>query len=158
MINNNLFTVFPIFDDMSKQNRFKEGCKDDVCTFRLYCPKERLLPFQFRRVPSAAVINSIKLICHDGIYFEDILADIPVGQLEYATAGGFDYITYYGTEDLDEDLPCGDYYLEITDEDGNTGGAEVCHVAEDAIIPDNYRISRTYIYREWDDNELRIYK
>lgn len=161
MINTNLFTVFPIYDSLYKQNQYKivdnNAYLSDVCTFKLYTPKERLLPFQFRRTPSVATLTHIYLVCHNGTNSTDILPDIPAGQIEYSTAGGWDYITYYGSEDLTEDLPCGDFYLEI--HDGTyIWYSEVFHVSEDVILPADYRITREGNLREWDTNEYRIWR
>jgi len=162
MINTNLFTVFPIYDDILMQNQYKLIEKDqylnDVSLFKLYCPKERLLPFQFRRAPSVALLTTINLYTYNGILIGDILPDIPAFQIEYSYASGWDYITYYGSDDLTDDLPCGDYYLEITD--GTTFWySEVFHVSEDVIMPDDYRIYRGKTdYREWDTNELRTWR
>jgi len=162
MINTNLFTIFPIYDSLEMQNQYKyideRGVMlNDVCTFKLHCTKERLLPFQFRRTPSVATLTHIYLVCYNQEYSNDILPDIPVGQIDYATADGWDYITYYGTDDLDEDLPCGDFYLQI--EDGNgIWYSEVFHVSEDTVMPDDYRITRMGEFREWANDELRIWR
>ena len=154
MINNNLLTVFPIYDSIDKQ--FHRSVGNDVCTFKLITSMYRLLPFQFRRAPSVDLITSIKVVCYNEATETEILPDIPTGQMHYATTSGWDYITYFGSEDLDEVLDAGDFYLEITDGE-NTWYSEVFHVVCDVLDDDGYRISRDGNVREWSDDELRLY-
>lgn len=158
MIGNHLHTVLPIYDSVSKQF-FRNNELNDVCTFRLLCGRHRLLPFQFRRTPDYNTISSIMLMCYNESYSDEILPNIPADDLDIQTAGGYDYITYFGAQELDELLPCGDYYLKITDGAGNIWYSEVFHVTED--VDDNivdYRISRGGDYREHTDDELRIWR
>lgn len=47
MVYGELPTVFPWYDDIRKQNRFKRN-SEHSCPFRLITPRDALLPFQFR--------------------------------------------------------------------------------------------------------------
>lgn len=154
MINNNLLTALPIYDSRDKQ--FHRSVNYDVCTFELLCSQYRLLPWQFRRPPSVATITSIKLTCYNEENEYEILADIPSGDLSYATTSGWDYISYHGAQDLLDTLPCGNYYLVITD-GTDTWYSEVFKVTDAIDDSDNYRITRDGVYREHDDDELRVY-
>ena len=154
MINNNLLTVFPIYDSIDKQ--FHRSVGNDVCTFKLITSMYRLLPFQFRRAPSVDLITSIKVVCYNEATETEILPDIPAGQMHYVTTSGWDYITYFGSDDLDEVLDAGDFYLKLSD-GTDTWYSEVFHVICDDLDDDSYRITRRNTYREFDDDELRVY-
>ena len=115
MIDNFLYSVLPFYDSVAKQNFKKEWMHYDLCTSALISPKNRFLPFQFVRSTKYNPIVSLKLYCYDGTFIEDLLSDIPAGDIDIITAQAVDYTVYYGNKDLTDDLPCGFHYLEAYD-------------------------------------------
>ena len=115
MIDNFLYSVLPFYDSVAKQNFKKDWMHYDLCTSALISPKNRFLPFQFVRATKYNPIVSLKLYCYDGTFIEDLLGDIPAGDIDIITAQAVDYTVYYGNKDLTDDLPCGFHYLEAYD-------------------------------------------
>jgi len=118
MLENRLFTAFPIYTSLSEQNRFKIGYSseiNDVTTQVLVTDKSRILPFQFRKPADTLLLTSIKAVnVHTGVETE-ISGRLIAGQVDYETAEGYDYIIHYGTADMTSDLDCAAYYLKMTD-------------------------------------------
>ena len=135
MLENRLFTVFPIYYALADQNRFKQGysdINDDTVTGVLFCSRDRLLPFQYRQPSTANTLTSILAVnIHTGVETE-MVGYIPAGQLSYETAEGYTYTSYFGSEDLDYLegdllLACGTYYLKLIDA-GETRYSEVFRI------------------------------
>ena len=106
-------TIYPIYQDINRISYWGGTCKGEAC-YALPIPKNRFLPFQFRRASSPNPVDLLKLICVSGTYAIDLLA-ILGESIEYKQnyLGGYDIITYYGNSNLLSDLDCGVYYLEI---------------------------------------------
>jgi len=122
MLDNRLFTIFPIYRSKAEQYTRKPdfiGELNDVFTAPLLCSKKRLLPFQYSQPSTWRTVESISLMSYcaetETETDENILPNIPAGELKHATADGYTYVTYLGNKDLDEDLPCGTFYLDIFD-------------------------------------------
>jgi hypothetical protein len=129
MIENKLNTAFPFYRSLDRQNYRKDWAYDDVCTFQLISPFNRLLPFQVRRTNNPALITTCELWCYDDTYQMDLL---PYITFDYATIEGYDYITYNGDELLDGgdavlDGVCGDFYIKLGD-GTNIWYSEVIHL------------------------------
>lgn len=115
-IDNHTFAALPIYDSIEKQVHRKEWLHNDVCTAPLISSKNRLLPFQIKRQSRYNTIASIKLFCFNDTEIEDIYTTIETKDITIVTSSeNMDYITYFANYDLTEDLPCGKYYLKITD-------------------------------------------
>jgi len=131
MIDNYLKTGLPFYLDKTKQNYRRRWCYDDICTFKLFAPKDRLLPFQIKRTTRIDTITEMNLVCYNDNGTEtDLLALLPTPTtLDIETAGGYDWILYYATRDLTSLIECGDYYIEITD-GIQTWYSEIFHVGD----------------------------
>ena len=132
MIENRLFTIFPIYRNITDQHHRKDGMigeLNDVSKAPLWCPKTRLLPFQFRQPSTWRTLTSIMLVPYGSTSGTEIISDIPYGELTYDTADGYSYCTYYGSENLTEELECGTYYLRMYD-GVNTWYSEVFTVVD----------------------------
>lgn len=111
-----MYNILPIYDSIAKQNFRKDYCYNDACcTFNLLTPPERLPTFQLTRPQDVSGINHVYLYDTTDTLISDIVANIPAGDLTYETNGSTDWISYFGNIDLLADLPCGTYYLKITD-------------------------------------------
>jgi len=110
MIFDELKTAFRFYDDLDKQNRYKENCKQ-VCEYRLLCPIDTVLPFQFSvgYDPSLS-LNSAYIKCSDNdsiIFNATIYITIDIN-----SEGDFTYII--GSQLVLKDaIPCGSYYIHI---------------------------------------------
>lgn len=122
MLENRLFTIFPIYHSVTEQNRYKEGYAgaiNDMSTELLVCSSFRLLPFQYRKPSTANTLTHLWLVNPFTEVYTNILPLIPAGQIDYETVEGYTYITYFGTADLTSELECGIYYLVTADADEN---------------------------------------
>lgn len=132
MLENRLFTIFPIYRTLAEQHHRKDGMigeLNDVATVPLWCPKKRLLPFQYRQPSTWRSLTSILIIPWQETGGEEIITTIPTGELVYSTADGYTYTTYLGSKNLTEELECGAYYLRMYD-GANTWYSEVFTVAD----------------------------
>ena len=132
MIENRLFTIFPIYKNILDQHHRKDamtGDLNDVSTAPLWCPKTRLLPFQFRQPSTWRELTSIMLVTYGTTSGDEIITDIPAGELTYDTADGYLYCTYYGSKNLTTEMECGTYYLRMYD-GANTWYSEVFTVID----------------------------
>lgn len=111
---NILRTVLPFYSDIEHQNRYKSWCKDDMRGFFLITPRSRFLPFQFIRAADPGTDYTWELYSAiDNSLYTTI--NFPPGQIDTATKGAYDYITYFGSEDFFTDFDCGLYYIKWTD-------------------------------------------
>jgi len=115
MIDNHIYSVLPFYDSVDKQNFKKEWMYNDVFTVPLICPKNKLLPFQVKRSNKYNTLVSLELYCYDGTLIDDILADIPAGDIDIVSSQGYDFIIYYGNKALSNDLSGGFYFLKLYD-------------------------------------------
>jgi len=115
MINNYTYQTLPFYDSIEKQNFKQEWIHNDLCSSYLFCPHNRLLPFQLSRRTKPNAVANLWLYCFNQTLHDDILHEIPAADLVITTAGSTDYITYFGNKDLTDDLPEGLYYLVIYD-------------------------------------------
>jgi hypothetical protein len=126
-----MFNVLPVYDDINKQNFRKEICFNDVCTFQLLTTTRRLPPFQFRRPYSLSGVDEIDLYCYDDtLAYSDLLSEIDATEITIENSDANDWITYFGNKDINITLPCGTFYLKITDGDGNIYYTELFTVSD----------------------------
>jgi len=106
-----VFTTFPIFDSLSKQDYTRTGQLRPLLS-----PRQHLPPFQFEVSAGVATITDVQMVdCNAATtnitaYF----ANLPV----VATGATYSYIQYKG-DTLNTLLPFGSYYLKMTDNDAN---------------------------------------
>jgi len=150
---NILRTVLPFYPSVDHQNRIKSWCKDEMRAFSLITPQYRFIPFQIVRPPDPGTTYTWELWKvidsdpdNDYLYMS---ITFPAGQIDTATSGGFDYITYFGSEDFYSPIDCGRYYIYWTD--GVTEKfSEVFHIMD-------FDDDTTDIYRKYgDDSQLRL--
>jgi hypothetical protein len=110
MIFDELNTSFRFYNDLDKQNRYKSNCIA-VCDYKLLCPIDTILPFQFRvgYEPSLALSSAyIKCQKDDSIIFD---ASVYLS-LNFNSTSDFTYVI--GNElTLKDAIPCGSYYLHL---------------------------------------------
>jgi hypothetical protein len=110
MIFDELNTSFRFYDDLDKQNRYKENCAS-VCEYKLLSPIDTILPFQFKvgYEPSLS-LSSAYVRCEED---DSIVVDISVYlSLNFNSTTSFIYVT--GEElSLKDAIPCGSYYLHL---------------------------------------------
>lgn len=155
MINDELNLPFRFYNDIEKQNRYKDNCSA-TCNFNLISAPDRLLPFQVRTqigTSPASFIKSWKIMCaSDGILYRNLSA-LVVSQLEAEFAGGELYLTYDAASSIGDDIDCGSYYIEIqlTNSDSfptttNTFYSEVFNVVDFTVTP---AIENLPIFTAW---------
>jgi len=145
---NILKTVFPFYSSIEHQNHRRSWCKDKMVSFSLISPQERFLPFQIVRPLNAVTTYTWQLF---DAYTDILLGSItfPAGQIETATSGGQDFITYFGTDVFLAPYDCGKYYIYWSD-GTNEKWSEVFTVKE-------FDDSTLQIYRKYgDDTQLRL--
>ena len=143
------FNAFPFYQSLADQWHRKSWCHNDTCTFKLYMPQDRLLPFQLVRPASAATIVSIDLFCLDSksaIPEMDILAVLDSADLTIETSNDIDWITYFGNFPFlnGAEMDCGIYNLIIEDSEGVKWYSEVFHVVD--MVDDTGDVLRAVSY------------
>lgn len=110
MIFDELKTAFRFYDDLDKQNRYKENCKQ-ICDYKTYCPENTILPFQFRvGYDPSLLLNSIYVKCVDD---DSTIFDATTYiTINLNSDNNFTYVI--GSELLLKDsIPCGSYYIHL---------------------------------------------
>lgn len=111
---NILRTILPFYPSLDHQNRNKAWCHDKMRMFKLISSTWRFLPFQIVRNTDPATAYTWELyLAYDDSFYMTI--NFPPGQIDTATKGGYDYITYFGTEDFFSEMECGKFYIYWTD-------------------------------------------
>lgn len=120
LIYNELPLPFPWYDKLEMQNRFRENCGAN-CDFRLITPRSNLLPFEFRRPQSGALLSKWTINFIDGAIALDLTRNTSL--INAKTLEGYDYFWYNGeamSVELEPgniaglNLPPGEYYSVIT--------------------------------------------
>jgi len=111
MIFDELKTSFRFYDDLEKQNRYKENCLA-VCEYKTPCPENTILPFQIRTGydPSLSFLHWYIKCENDDAIATDLFAFS--GSIVITSSGDYSYISYLGGP-LGIEFPCGSYYLHI---------------------------------------------
>lgn len=110
MIYDELPLPLVFYDDILKQDRFKENNKSDI--FKLLALNDRLIPFQFRDADTQS-LTSI------GVYREDgtLLTNLQLNLFSSISISGFKYFIWNANQALKNtsganiSLPCDRYYL-----------------------------------------------
>jgi hypothetical protein len=112
MIYDELKISLPFYNDIEKQNRYREHCAA-VCNFKWLWPEGNLPPFQLRlESGSSAGVKTWYLRCAD----DDSLAiDLTPykGQITASQLVDGEFYTYIGGALGDERGTCGEFYYEI---------------------------------------------
>lgn len=115
-----LFTPFRWYNNILKQNRYKEYCSA-TCDYCLITLEDTIPTFQIRTdILSSTVIglHSWKLYCSTGEEFVDLSGASLLFSLVFVNnADGYKYISYHGGTLTGINIPCGMYYsvLEVID-------------------------------------------
>ena len=109
--NNNL-SVLPFYTDIELQNHRKSYAYGKV--YPLYCPVNRILPFQITRTETGAILW-IRMYKLTGEYVADLLTEMQQTGLSVVTRTGDDYntIVYSGIMPLATNMLQGQYYIAI---------------------------------------------
>jgi hypothetical protein len=133
-INSEIKTPLRIYRNEGLKDKNKKGC-DKQCPYKLIAPSNRILPFQFWRPLSSAIINTVELLDVNGVLVQELAGSPgPAWMLITPQSDAVvpvDIITFLGDEDFGLDLPCGFYSLRITDED------ELVYYSEDFFVPED---------------------
>ncbi len=126
MIYNELNTALRFYDDLDKQNRRKSNCAS-VCDFKLFCPVDKILPFQFKiNFDDSALVNMWSVRCAA----DDSEALDLLDKTDYITIDNLEekgtFVTYSGST-MGISLPCGNYYLLVVI---NTDAGEFMYFSE----------------------------
>jgi hypothetical protein len=107
----------PFYDSTDKQNFRDKYCYNDICTFKLLTHPRRLIPFQWLRPSRYNLITTLKLVCADDAGYEvDLLPLLPAPlTIVTNTTTEQDRIIYFADADMTSDMPCGCYYIEMSD-------------------------------------------
>lgn len=131
MIAEPIKTAFPWYDDILKQNRYKETCLAN-CDFKLLTPLNTIPTFEIRTNENGVEIITWKVYCQDGSLADDITSHTSGGfaedRININTIDGQDYISYKGVPLIDLGmgdptppliLSCGAYYSVLETNVGN---------------------------------------
>lgn len=114
MINSELNTPLRFYNDITKQNRYKENCAA-TCNYKLISRNDQFLPFQIRtdidNFP-APLLTKRELYCADD---NSLVADITfdLAGLSFQEIDGVMYIIYEGGDIISPVLDCGAYYIKF---------------------------------------------
>ncbi|GAG04958.1 unnamed protein product [marine sediment metagenome] len=145
---NILKTVLPFYTSTDHQNHRKSWCKDDMRGFALISPRSTFLPFQIVRPTNAVTSYTWQLFDAE----TDILLStitFPAGQIDTATSGTQDFISYFGTDVFLSPYECGKRYIYWSD-GTNEKWSEVFTIMD--FDDDTLEIFRKY----GDDSQLRL--
>lgn len=116
MLTKELNTPFRWYDDILKQNRYKDFCKQ-ICDFDLITPCDRFIPFQIKTDGVAPLgLNQWLIYDEDGNQVADLSICI-ASNIEVKIVNGFDYITFKDASltNCGFILECGAYYSVLSD-------------------------------------------
>lgn len=100
------------YREISSQNRFRRGA--DVNGFKLYCPADRVLPFQIIQDASEAVISSMQYVNVETGATTDVMGALASGQLRTYTLGDARYFVHFGSVDASLTMPQGQYFVKLS--------------------------------------------
>lgn len=160
MIAEPIKTAFPWYDDILKQNRYKEQCVSS-CNYKLLTPINTIPPFEIRTNEYGISFVSWKIFCaEDDTEIIDISTHITIGNaIEIVTIAGQDYIVYSGAA-LTETffapaliLECGTYYSVLETNEASYY-SELFSVENGVIDVDfNQTVFPLYTPWGWYDNQ-----
>lgn len=103
-----LFTPLRFYDALDKQTRYRSNC-ESACNFYQLSDNTRLPTFMFR-ASSIGTIQEFKVIGVD----DECELDIEITNINIVSYLGYEY-AYYSGDSIDN-LPCGKFYIRISDE------------------------------------------
>jgi hypothetical protein len=143
-------------DHQNWKQTFRAG---DYSTFNLVSPRDRLLPFQYRRpsVPDATIDIKLYSALTDGLLY-NMNTFISAADISIQTRGITDYVTYFGHRafSLAHQLDCGIYYIGVSDDYNDEVYSEIFTVLADADFPESYLAVSDDELLIFDDNQLII--
>ena len=165
-INDGLILPFRFYDSLDKQMRYR-GCgryDQDEIVHNEYLISYgcKLLPFQIKRTTDPSETLNLSIVNINTDVETDLTAFVVSSDWDITTVGEFDFITYFGRNDI-EDAGClideCVYYAKFND-GTYTWYSELFKVVQSGFDSSEYRIwSKTVgSFREWDEDELRIVK
>lgn len=134
VVSDMFFQPLRVYNTATKLNYLRDYCYNDLCTFSLATPVDRIPPFIFRRQFSVATIQSFKVICYDGGFEVDYTNGTDLGGFQdynVIVDGTPVTITTYNGQALTADMPCGKYTAEITYTNGEVYTTEIYTVMTD---------------------------
>jgi hypothetical protein len=158
MIFDGLHTSLVFYDDIDKQNRYRDIC-EAVCDYRQLFPLDYLPPFQIKvEEDPGTVLSYFYIRCENGEIYADLFSLF--GRIDIDTEEGVaTYITALET-DIKELFPCGNYYFEVAIE--NESGIHTYYSECFSVVPDianpefQQQIFPLYSAWPWYDNQLKI--
>lgn len=160
MIYNELPTVFPWYEKVEQQDRFRENV-EKACDYKLITPRDALLPFQFVRDSGGIMPNLWEIFeANSQVKVADITASLSFLRVrliegnEYYTGDGRQ-LTTGGSGILN--LPPGFYYSRLSWPDGTLRYSEMFFVPD---TDKNFQIANDataeFLKLEWwNDNDIR---
>jgi len=153
-----------IYDSLEKQKRWKFNLAKGVKHLEYqYCDNCDLPPWQYKRISDPAFDMEVYVLCSDnGNEIAQLTIDCPdaISNIEIATVGEYDYITYPATHDC-----CGlgvfvktKVYLKITDGVGTYYSEEFWIDPATSDLDTYYRIWLPGGVRSSDPDDLRIWR
>lgn len=157
MIRGELHTPFRWYDDVLKQNRYRDYCSS-VCNFKLITPCDRFLPFQIKTEEDIFTLNQWLIYDDEGNQVADLSICIP-SNIEVKQVQGSTYITFEDASltNCGFVLECGAYYSMITD--GTTYFySEVFEVVDFSETDFSQELFQPKLPWRFYDNNLKINK
>lgn len=113
MIQDQLKISLPLYDDILKQNRYRNECAA-ICDFKLLQPINKVPQFQvrFNKGETDGVDHWYIRCCDDDSIIFDLFDNLGLIQFEN-TLTDFEFYTYAGNDLVDFTLPCGCYYVDL---------------------------------------------
>lgn len=154
---NHLPVAFPWYDDIRKQNRYKENV-EGLCDYKLISPRDGLLPFQFYK--TSAVDFPVNWYIRE-VNSLQVVADLTpsLGLLRARTsADARDYFFYNGealtTSGGNLNLDVGYYESYLVFGSGKTYWSEMFHVPDISFAVVGQLQSRYVRLEWWNDTDL----
>lgn len=119
MDNNNNFSVLPFYTSIDMQNARKSYAYGNV--YPLFCPLNRLPPFQILTPKEHGEIWAVRLITEKGEFVKDILADMKNTGYQFITnlSNEYNVAIYPAYLPMAINAKVGQYYLEIENGEGS---------------------------------------
>lgn len=158
MIFDGIHTSLMFYDDINKQNRYRDICYA-VCDYRQLCPVDFLLPFQIKtEEDDTTILHYFYLKCENRETYIDL--DPLSGRIEIDTIEGDATYISCNSGDTKDLFPCGNYYFEVAIE--NETGIHTFYSELFSVVPGinnpefEQQVFPVYSAWPWYNNELKI--
>ena len=101
------------YETLDHQNRFRKGGESKV--FKLLSPSNYMLPFQIKRSALPVPVTSVKYVSTKDASEIEVINDLVNDQLRGFPFVGYDILVHFGSQELINPIPPGEYYIKITD-------------------------------------------